>query len=190
LASLRDKYGEQRFPIIAHRFLDLIEQLWSGDPEPVSGLVESFAFVPESKRKPFVDQHREPVRLAVIEPFSAALRLYPDCPMRWVWDYYPPTANELDLDMALTSLKRWTQSLLDREAEPSNEARAIVFARYIKAGRVSIPDASLIEELEAYPQCKNRRLTESTVRADSNAMFGCPSRLHMGGCFLDCEWED
>lgn len=172
LASLRDKYGEQKFPIIAHRFLDLVEQLWTGGPEPVSGLVESFSFVPESKRERFVDQHREAVRLAVIEPFSAALRLYPDCPMRWVWDYYPTAEDEPGLGTGLASLKRWTQSLLDREAEPSNEARAIVFARYMKTGRVSISDASLIEELKAYPQCKNRRLTESRVRADSNAVFG------------------
>jgi len=185
LASLRDVYGLERFPRIANRFLDSVDSLGTTSDDPVSGLVESFSFVPETARASFLDQEPELVRIAVIEPFSAALHLYPDCPMRWLWNSYPGPLPALDLDIVLASMTRWVRTLLDREGEPSNEARAIVFARYIKAGKATIRDPELIDELLSYPHCKDRRLTESQVRADSNAIFG---HLIQGFSWGDAFW--
>jgi hypothetical protein len=169
---LIDLYGDENFPGIANRFLDLVDTLGITGSEPVSGLVESFGFVPEPQRQHFVDSNRRAVEIAVIEPFGAALQLYTDCPMNWLVAAYGDTEHGLDLDSAVASLKQWTTSLVDRTGPDSNMARAIVFARYLKAGKVIIRDRELIEELKVYPRCKNRGLTESRVRANSNAIFG------------------
>jgi hypothetical protein len=92
--------------------------------------------------------------------------------MHWLLASYGGARDACDLDSALASLKRWAGSLLDRTGEHSNMARAMVFARYLKAGKMGIPDGKLIEELKTYPHCKDRRRTESSIRALSNAMFG------------------
>ncbi len=172
LASLIDFYGEERFPGIAHRFLDLVDALGTLGSEPVSGLVESFSFAPEAQRESFVENNREAVEVAVIEPFVAALQLYGDCPMRWLLAAYGGFEARCDLDSTLASVQRWVRSLLDRTGESSNMARAIVLARYIKADKVRIPGAELIDELTRYPRCKDRHRTESQVRALSSATFG------------------
>ncbi|UCC31463.1 MAG: hypothetical protein JSU86_04145 [Phycisphaerales bacterium] len=172
LESLIDLYGEEEFPRLVRRFLDLVDTLGITGAEPVSGFVESFAFVPEAPRQSFVDSNRRAVEVAVIEPFGAALQLYSDCPMNWLLASYGDTRVGFDLDSAVASLKRWTTALVDRTGAHSNMARVMVFARYLKAGKARIPDRGLIDELKVYPRCRDRGLTESRIRADSNAIFG------------------
>ncbi|MBI4579313.1 MAG: hypothetical protein HY718_06395, partial [Planctomycetes bacterium] len=133
LESLLDLYGENRLPGIVYPFLDLVDALGTTGPDPVSGLVESFAFVPAAKRQSFVSDNRSVVEIAVIKPFLSALHLYRDCPMNWLMASYEGAHEDCDLDSAITSVKKWTASLLDRVGEHSNMVRAIVFARYLKA---------------------------------------------------------
>jgi hypothetical protein len=185
LESLLDLYGEEKLPGVAHPFLDLVDALGTTRSDPVSGLVASFEFVPEPKRQSFVDSNRKAVEISVIEPFGAALRLYDDCPMHWLLACYGEARNDYDIDSSLASLGRWTASLLDRTGEHSNMARAMVFARYLKAGKIHINDGALIDELEKYPRCRDRRLTESRIRAHSNAAFG--EVIH-GSSWSDAFW--
>lgn len=172
LESLLDRYGEEKLPGVVYPFLDLVDDLGTTGEEPVSGLVESFVYVPEAERQTFVDSNKEIIRIAVIEPFGDALRLYRDCPMNWLLASYGDDEESINLDLALASLKRWTAALLDRRGEHSNMARAIVFFRYLKAGKLHIPDGEMIEGLRTYPKGPDRRKTESCIRATSNAFFG------------------
>ncbi len=51
-------------------------------------------------------------------------------------------------------------------------ARAIILARYLKAGKLKLPpDKELIDELVIYPNCKDRRQTESMIRAMTNTIW-------------------
>jgi hypothetical protein len=172
LESILDFYGEDKSPGAVHRFLDLVDGVGTTGSDPVSGLVESFLFVPEDKRADFVHSNRDAVEAMVIKPFAPVLMLHTECPMQWLLDCYGRDGLQCDLDSALASLSKWTASLLDRTGENSNMDRALVFARYLKAGKVKIPDHELIDELETYPRCKNRRQTESSIRARSNTVFG------------------
>lgn len=172
LECLQESYGQDRFPGMVHKFLDLVDGIGTSGSDPVSGLVESFSFVPEDRRAGFVREHRDAVEAMVIEPFAHVLTLYTDCPMRWLLDYYGREGLQCDLDSALAFVSRWTASLMDRTSENSNMARALVFARYLNAGKVKIPDRELLEELATYPRCKDRRQTESSIRALSNMVLG------------------
>jgi len=172
LESVLDHFGAQRFPGVVHRFLDLVDSLGTTGSDPVSGMVESFVFVPESKRRAFVEGNRDAIEAAVIRPFGPALLLHADCPMHWFLDIYDQADSSFDLDSAETSLKRWTAALLDRTGEHSNLTRTMVFARYMKAGKVRLHDAEFLDELAVYPNCKDRRRTESIIRATTHGVFG------------------
>lgn len=165
-------YGEEKFPGLAHKFLDLVDGAGTTGSDPVSGLVESFSFVPADRRAGFLSDNRDEVEAMVIEPFAPVLMLHAECPMQWLLDCYGRDGLQFDLDSALANLSRWTASLLDRQGEHANMARAFVLARYCKAGRVKISDRELINELATYPQCKDRRRTESSIRALSHGVFG------------------
>jgi hypothetical protein len=172
LESVLDRYGEKKFPGLVHRFLDLVAALGTTGSDPVSGMVESFLFVPEVKRTAFVHDHRDAVQAMVVEPFGPALLLYGTCPMKWLMDLYGRANYQLDLDSALASLRTWTGSLLDREGDHANMTRTMVLARYINAGKVLLPnDPTLINELTTYPNCKDRRETECMLRAMSHGVF-------------------
>lgn len=97
LESVVDRYGEKKLPGLVHRFLDLMDALGTTGSDPVSGMVESFLFVPEAKRAAFVHDHRDAVQAMVIEPFGPALLLYGDCPMKWLMDLYGRANCQLDL---------------------------------------------------------------------------------------------
>lgn len=173
LESILDHCGEKEFPGLVHRFLDLVDALGTSAADPVSGMVESFQFIPEAKRAAFVQEHRDAVEAMVVVPFGSALVLHAACPMNWLLDFYGRAACQFDLDSALASLKRWTGSLLDREGDHANLTRTMVLARYMKAGKLRLPnDSSLIDELAAYPNCKDRRATECMLRAMSHGVYG------------------
>jgi len=156
-----------------HHFLDLVDALGTTGSDPVSGMVESFLFVPEAKRAAFVHDHRDAVEAMVIDPFGPALVLHATCPMNWLMDLHGRANYQVDLDSALVSLKRWTGSLLDREGDHANMTRTMVLARYMKAGKIRLPnDPALMDELAAYPNCKDRRATECMLRAMSHGVFG------------------
>jgi len=169
LESVLDHYGEERFPGLVHRFLDLLDVVGTIGSDPVSGMVESFLFVPETKRAAFVHENRDAVEAMVIDPFGPALVLHSACPMNWLMDSYGRASCQFDLDSSLASLKRWAASLLDREGEHANLTRTMVLARYMKAGKIRLPnDPTLIDELQTYPNCKDRRKTECMLRAMSH----------------------
>jgi hypothetical protein len=173
LESILDSCGEDKFPGAVHRFLDLVEGVGTTGSDPVSGLVESFSFVPEDRRAGFVHDNQDAVEAMVIEPFAPVLMLHAECPMQWLLDCYGRERLQFDLDSALASLSRWTASLLDREGDHANMARTMAVVRYMKAGKVMLPrDMPFIDELAAYPHCKDRRATESMIRAMSNLVFG------------------
>ena len=88
LKSVLDFYGEGRFPGMVHKFLDLIDGVGTTGSDPVSGLVESFSFIPKEKRAAFVHDNRDAVEAMVIAPFGGALKLHTDCPMHWLLDFY------------------------------------------------------------------------------------------------------
>jgi len=173
LESLLDCHGEEKFPGFAHRFLDLIDNAGTNGSQPVSGLVESFSYVPKDVRNSFVANNRRAVEIAVIEPFGDALRLYSDSPMHWLLTCYGDSEGSRDPESTLARLKTWTMTLLDRCGDHSNIARAIVLSRYLKAGKIKLPpDAKLIDELVQYPRCQNRKQTEADLRALSNIVIG------------------
>lgn len=173
LEAILDLRGEDRFPRAVHGFLDLVDAVGTVSSDPVSGLVESFSFVPEDKRVDFVRENRDAVEAMVIEPFAPVLMLHTECPMQWLLDCYGRDGLQFDLDSALASLSRWTASLLDREGDHANMTRTMAVARYLKAGKVRLPrDMPFVDELAAYPQCKDRRRTECMIRAMSHGVFG------------------
>jgi len=173
LEAILDSRGEERFPGAVHRFLDLVDGVGTTGSDPVSGLVESFSFVPEDKRAGFVRDNRDAVEAMVIEPFSLVLMLHAECPMQWLLDCYGRDGLQFDLDSALAALSRWTASLLDREGDHANMVRTMAVARYLKAGKLRLPRGTpFIDELAAYPKCKDRRATECMLRAMSHGVFG------------------
>jgi hypothetical protein len=173
IEAVRDFFGDNRFISVIYRFLDLLDEASKGVSEPISGLIQSFDYVPVSRRIAFVNNNPTVIQTAVIEPFANVLRIYPRCPMAWLVSDYPGQLPAFDLDSTLSSLKRWTSNLIDRQGPNSNMARAIVFARYLKAGKLKLPpDKELLDELSRYPNCKNRNLTESSIRAMTNMLWG------------------
>ena len=172
LESVLDFYGEDKFAGAVHGFLDLVDGVGTTGSDPVSGLVESFLFVPEDRRADFVQSHRDAVEAMVIKPFAPVLMLHPECPMQWLLDCYGRDSLQSNPDSELASLSRWTTTLRDQTGEHSNLDRALVFARYFNGKRVNIPDSELLDELETYPRCKDRGRTESRIHALSHAVFG------------------
>jgi hypothetical protein len=172
LESILDRYGAKRFPGLVRRFLDLVDALGTTGSDPVSGMVESFLFVPEVKRAAFVHDHRDAVQAMVVDPFGPSLLLYTACPMNWFMDLYGRGNHQIDLDSALALLKRWTGSLLDREGDHANMVRTVVLARYMRAGKILLPnDPALRDELKAYPNCRDRAATECMLRAMSHCVL-------------------
>ncbi len=172
LESVLDRYGDKQFPGLVHRFLDLVDTLGTTGSDPVSGMVDSFVFIPEVKRAAFIHDHADAIQAMVVDSFGPALALYGTCPMKWLMDSCGRTDCQLDVDSALASLKRWTGSLLDREGDHANMTRAMVLARYLKAGKIRLPnDPELMNELTTYPNCKDRRATECMLRAMSHGVF-------------------
>ncbi|MBW8015112.1 MAG: hypothetical protein FVQ82_02925 [Planctomycetes bacterium] len=171
IEAVRDYYEGKNFIKIIHDFLNLFDDINKGDSGPVSGLVQSFEYVSETGRPIFVHDNQIAIQEVVIKPFFNVLNLYPSCPMNWFVSEFHGELPEFDLDLALRALKRWTNNLIDRIGESSNMARAIVLARYIKAGKLKIHDREQLEELALYPNCKDRQLTESSIRSMTNMVW-------------------
>ena len=172
IEAVRDFYGDQRFISVIYTFLDMLDDSCKEISETISGLVQSFDYVPSSTRIAFVNNNPKVVQSAVIEPFANVLSLYPRCPMAWLASHYHGELPKFDLDSTLSSLKRWTRNLIDRTGQNSNMARAVVFARYLKDGKLKLPvDKELIDELVRYPNCKDRKLTESWIRSMTNLVW-------------------
>lgn len=172
IEAVRDYYGDKRFVSVVHGFVDLFDDVNKVLARPVSGLVQSFDLVPVSVQQSFVKSNSETILNAVIRPFVGALRMYPSCPMAWLASDYSGEYLNNDLDSTLSSLKRWTSDLSDRGGPSSNMARAIVLARYLKAGKLKLPpDRELIDGLAAYPNCEDRELVESSIRAMTNMLW-------------------
>jgi hypothetical protein len=164
LEAVLDSYGVRSAPGVVYSLLDVLDEIAPASA-PFSGLVSSFAEVPEDKRALVCKEHAPLVERAVLRPFCEAVRLYEKCPMGWLLRSASCESRDRGLDTTIAGLKRWTSQLLDRTGEHANMARALALARYAKAGRVHLADKEMIAELGNYPECRERGKVDSFIRA-------------------------
>jgi hypothetical protein len=82
---LAEQFGPSECVVQFNRLLDALQKLVE-ENIVVTGLISSFAAIPESTRVPFLDQNYDLVRDVFYRPAGCLLKSYPSFPATWLCD--------------------------------------------------------------------------------------------------------
>lgn len=143
----------------------------------MTGLISSFASVPESSRARFLDENYRLALDTFYRPAGYLLRFYPSCPAAWLCDdrfaAEVPSPDAQDLADKLT---RSVVRLLPGRDLYVGDLRTLPYSRCVNARRIQPPpEPELLDLMLKYPAgCTDpeKRQVQQHARATMNAMFG------------------
>lgn len=178
LDFLKQDFGPSTW-VQFNKLLDPLQKL-VGEKLVVTGLISSFASVPEASRRAFLDKNYDLVLDAFYRPVGYLLKFYPLCPAAWLCDdcfagEVPAPSREELADKLSASVIR----LLSGKDPYVGDLRTLPYSRWVKSGRLHLPHGfPLVDVMVRYPDgCSDdeRRAVQQHARATMNAMLGMDS---------------
>lgn len=159
---------------ILYGALDILDSHVPADShEVLTGMISSFAIVPEDRRPDASKTLRRDMLFDVAFPqdFCNALALYSQCPAYWLLEDWR-NANRIDWEAGVRYLKGAVSRLWDSKSVHSTHCRMVPLARLMKHEKILFsPKVESVKLFPKYPDglSEDEQLQVETV---SRAMFG------------------
>jgi hypothetical protein len=175
LAGLVDLYTPQEAHLPFYEFMDAFDE-FCPDESVALGFISDFGLIPADQRSAFVEQHRDLIRAAFVEPIGRILAFYPGHPAAWLVDAQTLAEDgPLDPDMELSRLRRLVIELLPAKDDHAGHIRALPFGRSLKHGKMAFAqDFPVLELLPRYPNNCNeeeKQRVQQFVRTAVNMQY-------------------
>lgn len=167
--SLVAYYGEISAPMYYNLLLNLLDKYNEGEPI-LTGMISEFALIAEKDREEILSKNKFLLEDAVINPFSDIIRLYTECPMKWLLG--GAKLQTLNKSEALEEVKKAVMRLFPAKDAHGGFVRALPLNRFFKHKKVFITSklTDLIRSIEEYPK-GDKHHAESFARTTHNMYY-------------------
>ena len=177
-----DLYTPQEAHLPFYEFMDAFDE-FCPDKSVALGFISDFELIPSAQRSAFVEQHRELIQAAFIEPIGRILAFYPEHPAAWLVDAQALSEDgPLDPSVELSRLRRLVIELLPAKNDYAGHIRALPFGRSLKHGKMLFAqDLPVLELLPRYPnKCseEEKQHVQQFVRTAINMQYQSEPRYN------------